>query len=330
MKSQPVIDRRAVLMAACALAVLTAWPAKAQPAWPARALRLIVAYPTGGTTDAVARALADKLSTQLGQPVVVENKAGAAGAIGMDAVAKAAPDGYTVGIAAVSPLTLNPHVSKLPYDAMRDIAPVASVMYSPVYLLATPAFTGKTFEDVITQSRSKPGSIRVATSGIATIGHIMVEQIKAKGRVDLTHVPYKGGGQVTVDAAGGQFELFTTNPSPSANGQIKAGTLRVIAVGAPQRLPAFPAAPTLAELGYAEANLTSTFGVFAPAKVAPEIIQRLYAEIARAVATPDLTRRLTELDNLPVVMNPAEFSRFIRSESAATAKVVHDVGIKAD
>ena len=330
MKSQPLIARRATLLAGCALAVLTAWPAKAQTAWPARALRLIVAYPTGGTTDAVARALADKLSTQLGQPVVVENKAGAAGAIGMDAVAKAAPDGYTVGIAAVSPLTLNPHVSKLPYDALRDIAPVASVMYSPVYLLATPAFTGKTFEDVITQSRSKPGSIRVATSGIATIGHIMVEQIKAKGRVDLTHVPYKGGGQVTVDAAGGQFELFTTNPSPSANGQIKAGTLRVIAVGAPQRLPAFPAAPTFAELGYPEANLSSTFGIFAPAKVPSEIIQRLYAEIAKAVATPDLTRRLTELDNLPIVMNPAEFSRFIRSESAATAKVVHDVGIKAD
>jgi tripartite-type tricarboxylate transporter receptor subunit TctC len=330
MKSQPLIARRAALLAGCALAVLTAGPAMAQTAWPARALRLIVAYPTGGTTDAVARALADRLSTQLGQPVVVENKAGAAGAIGMDAVAKAAPDGYTVGIAAVSPLTLNPHVSKLPYDAMRDIAPVASVMYSPVYLLATPAFTGKTFEDVITQSRSKPGSIRVATSGIATIGHIMVEQIKAKARVDLTHVPYKGGGQVTVDAAGGQFELFTTNPSPAANGQIKAGTLRVIAVGAPQRLPAFPAAPTFAELGYPEANLSSTFGIFAPAKVPPEIIQRLYAEIAKAVATPDLTRRLTELDNLPIVMNPAEFSRFIRSESVATAKVVHDVGIKAD
>ena len=330
MKRLSLPARCVALLAGCALSTLAALPVSAQTGWPARALRLIVAYPTGGTTDAVARLLAERLSTQLGQPVVVENRAGAAGAIGMDAVAKAAPDGYTVGIAAVSPLTLNPHVSKLPYDALRDIAPVASVMYSPVYLLATPAFTGRAFEDVITQSRARPGSLRVATSGIASIGHIMVEQIKAKGRIDLTHVPYKGGAQVTVDAAGGQFELFTTNPSPSANGQIKAGTLRVIAVGAPQRLPAFPAAPTFAELGYPEANLSSTFGVFAPARVAPDIIQRLYAEIARAVATPDMTRRLTELDNLPFVMNPAEFSRFIHSESWATARVVRDAGIKAD
>ncbi|HPV24440.1 MAG TPA: tripartite tricarboxylate transporter substrate binding protein, partial [Casimicrobium sp.] len=248
------------LIAATSCAIV----ASAHAAFPDKPVRLIVVYPAGGTTVAVARSLAEKLTAQLGQTFIVENKGGAGGAIGMDAMAKAAPDGYTLAISAVSPITLLPHLGKLSFDPVNDIAPVASVMYSPVYVLATPAFTGKTFADVLAQSKAKAGAIRVATSGIATLGHIMVEQIKAKSGLDLIHVPYKGGGQVVTDAAGGQFELFTTNPSPAANGQMQKGTLRVLAVGAPQRLPSFANVPTLAELGFPEANLTSTFGVFAP------------------------------------------------------------------
>ena len=304
--------------------------ANAHAAYPDKPVRLIVVYPAGGTTDAVARSLAEKLTAQLGQTVIIENKGGAGGAIGMDAMAKAAPDGYTLAISAVSPITLLPHLGKLPFDPVNDIAPVASVMYSPVYVLATPAFTGKTFTDVLAQSKAKAGAIRVATSGIATLGHIMVEQIKAKSGLELIHVPYKGGGQVVTDAAGGQFELFTTNPSPAANGQMQKGTLRVLAVGAPQRLPSFANVPTLAELGFPEANLTSTFGVFAPAKVPAEVIARLHAEVAKAIATPDMTERLIKLDNVPAVMGPAEFTKFIRNESALNAKVVRERGIKAD
>jgi len=158
----------------------------------------------------------------------------------------------------------------------------------------------------------------------------MVESIKAKSGLELIHVPYKGGGQVVTDAAGGQFELFTTNPSPAANGQMQKGTLRVLAVGAPQRLASFKDVPTLAELGFPEANMTSTFGIFAPAKVPTEIINRLHAEIAKAIATPDMTQRLTQLDNVPAVMNPAEFTRFVRAESATNAKIVRERNIKAD
>ena len=314
------------LIAAASYALM----ANAHAAYPDKPVRLIVVYPAGGTTDAVARSLAEKLTAQLGQTFIVENKGGAGGAIGMDAMAKAAPDGYTLAISAVSPITLLPHLGKLSFDPVNDIAPVASVMYSPVYVLATPAFTGKTFADVLAQSKAKAGAIRVATSGIATLGHIMVEQIKAKSGLELIHVPYKGGGQVVTDAAGGQFELFTTNPSPAANGQMQKGTLRVLAVGAPQRLPSFANVPTLAELGFPEANLTSTFGVFAPAKVPADVIARLHVEIAKAIATPDMTERLIKLDNVPAVMSPAEFTKFIRAESALNAKVVRERGIKAD
>ncbi len=304
--------------------------ANADAAYPAKPVRLIVVYPAGGTTDAVARALAEKLTHQLGQTFIVDNKGGAGGAIGMDAMAKAAPDGYTLAVSAVSPITLLPHLGKLSFDPVNDVTPVASVMYSPIYLLATPAFTGNTFADVLALSKAKGGAIRVATSGIATLGHIMVEQIKAKSGLELIHVPYKGGGQVVTDAAGGQFELFTTNPSPAANGQMQKGTLRVLAVGAPQRLPSFASTPTLAELGFPEANLTSTFGVFAPAKVPADIIARLHIEIAKAIAAPDMAERLIKLDNVPAVMGPAEFTQFIRDESRLNAKIVRERGIKAE
>ena len=310
----------------CAATALAQSPAN----FPVKPIRLIVGYPPGGTTDAVARALADKLAAQLGQPVLVENKGSAAGAIGMDAVAKAAPDGHTLGMSAVSPLTLSPHLGRLPYDALRDIVPVASVMYSPVYVLATPAFSGSSFADVLAQARAKPGAIRVATSGVATVGHIMVEQIKARANIDLTHVPYKGGGQVAIDAAGGQFELLTTNPNPAINALIKAGSLRVLAVGAPRRLSSFPDVPTLAELRHAEANLTSTFGVFAPAGTRADIVARVHAAIARAVAAPDLAQRLQSQDNVPQVLNPGDFARLIRRESALNAKIIADAGIKAE
>ncbi len=317
---------RLAVLGAMALTAL----APAHAAYPDKPIRLIVVYPAGGTTDAVARALAEKLGSQMGQQFIVENKGGAGGAIGIDAMAKSAPDGYTLAISAVSPITLLPHLGKLPFDPVNDVAPVASVMYSPVYVLATPAFTGKSFADVLAQSKAKPGAIRVATSGIATLGHLMVESIKAKSGLELIHVPYKGGGQVVTDAAGGQFELFTTNPSPAANGQMQKGTLRVLAVGAPQRLASFKDVPTLAELGFPEANMTSTFGIFAPAKVPSDIINRLHAEIAKAIATPDMTQRLTQLDNVPAVMNPAEFTRFVRAESATNAKIVRERNIKAD
>ena len=171
-----MIMRLTFLILAAAL-TLSAW---AQP-FPSKPIRIVVVYPPGGTSDAVTRLLAEKLAAALGQQVLVENRGGAGGAIGMDAMAKSPPDGHTIAFSAISPVTLLPHVGKVPYDALKDIAPLASVMYSPVYLLATPSFAGKDFADVVAQSKSKPGSLRVGTSGIATLGHLMVEQLRIAG-----------------------------------------------------------------------------------------------------------------------------------------------------
>ena len=215
-------------------------PASAQD-YPTRPVILVVPFPAGGGNDTLARIVAEKLSKPLGQQVVVENRGGAGGAIGMDAMAKSAPDGHTVAFGAISPLTLQPHVGKVSYDALKDVVPLASVMYAPVYLLATPAFAGKDFAAVVAQARAKPGALRVGTSGIATLGHLMVEQLRIAG-LDLVHVPYRGGGQVITDAAGGQFELFTANPSPGVNAMLQQGRFRILAAAAPKRLAALPEA----------------------------------------------------------------------------------------
>jgi len=310
------------------LAAALALPVAAQT-FPSKPVRIIVVYPPGGTSDAVTRLLAEKLSASLGQQVLVENRGGAGGAIGMDAMAKSAPDGHTIAFSAISPLTLLPHVGKVPYDALRDIAPLASVMYSPVYLLATPAFTGKDFADVAAQAKAKPGALRVGTSGIATLGHLMVEQLRIAG-LDFTHVPYKGGGQVITDAAGGQFELFTANPSPGVNSMLQQGKFRVLAVAAPKRLPALPAIPTMTELGYPDSNYTSHFGFFAPAKTPEAVLKRLHTEINAALALPDAADRLARLDNVVAAGSVADFAQIVKREYEANAKVVAKAGIRSE
>ncbi len=309
-------------------AALLALPVVAQM-FPSKPLRIIVVYPPGGTSDAVTRLLAEKLSQPLGQQVLVENKGGAGGAIGMDAMAKSPPDGHTFAFAAISPLTLLPHVGKVPYDPLKDIVPLASVMYSPVYFLATPAFAGQSFADVVREAKAKPGSLRVGTSGIATLGHLMVEQLRIAG-LDFVHVPYRGGGQVITDAAGGQFELFTTNPSPGANALVQQGKLRILAVAAPKRLPALPAIPTMSELGYPDSNYTSHFGFFAPAKTPDAILKRLHTEINAVLALPDVVDRLTKLDNVVAPSSMAEFAQVVRREYEANAKVVAKAGIRSE
>ncbi|UDM50261.1 tripartite tricarboxylate transporter substrate binding protein [Cupriavidus sp. MP-37] len=324
--------RPSLLAAACVFSAAALAPAAAAAAdaYPSRPIRLIVAYPTGGISDTVARALGERLSAQMGTSVVVENKAGAGGSIGIDAVAKAAPDGYTLGFAATSPLTLNPHVGRVNYDPQKDVAPVMSVMYSPVLVVATSAFGGKSFADVVGQASARPGSVRWATSGLGTVGHVVLEQIKQKSKADIVLIPYKGAGQQMNDALGGQFEVMSTNASPVLSQHMQAGRLRALAVGAPKRLESLPAVPTLAELGYPKANLTSTFGIFAPGKTPAAIINRLNAELNKALAEPEVHERLLKGGEVPTGGTPAQFAKAIREESAENARIVREAGIKAD
>jgi len=237
----PLTVRPRALAAALGLVLLGA-TASAQVV--PKTIRLVVAYPSGGVSDVVARALADKLAAQLGSTLVVENKAGASGTIGMDAVAKAAPDGATLGFSAISPLVLNPHLGRSPFDPLKDIAPVVSVMYSPVLLMATPATGTRDLRSLLDDARARPGAVRWATSGQASLGHIVLEQLRSAAKVDITHIPYKGGGQQLNDALGGQFEVLSTNAGPTVSAQIQAGKLRPLAVGAPARLDSLPKVAT--------------------------------------------------------------------------------------
>ncbi|WP_287743483.1 tripartite tricarboxylate transporter substrate binding protein [Diaphorobacter sp.] len=318
--------RRRVL-ASLALAAALPLGAQAQT-WPAKPIRIIVAYPAGGVSDVVARALGDKLSERLGTPVVVENKAGAGGTIGMDAVAKAAPDGYTLGFSAISPLVLNPHLGTPPYDATRDIVPVASVMYSPVLLLGTQAAKERDFRSLLATAKAQPGQVRWATSGLASLGHIMLEHIMQGTGVQITHVPYKGGGQQLNDALSGQFEVLSTNAGPAVMQQIKAGKLHPLAVGAPARLNTLPNVPTLGELGLPAANLNSVFGMFAPAGVPAAVLERLNAEINRALALPDIQARLEASDNVPTGGSAEAFRRQIAAESQSNARIIRAANIR--
>lgn len=325
------------LFAAALLAVLPgAWaqpapasPVPAQP-WPTRSVRLVVAYPSGGVSDVVARALADRLTPALGVPVVVENKAGASGAVGMDAVARATPDGGTFGFSALSPLTLNPYLGHAAPDLRKALAPVASVMVSPVLLLGTPALAATDFRGLLALAREKPGALRWATSGPASLGHLMLEQLKAAARLDITHVPYKGGGQQLTDAIGGQFEVLSVNAGPTVLQQVQAGKLHPLAVGAPARLEGLPGLPTLAELGWPAANLSSQFGVFAPAGTPPALVERLNAAINQALADPGLRSRLLAAGNLPTGGSPAALALAIANESEANARIVRAAGIRAE
>jgi tripartite-type tricarboxylate transporter receptor subunit TctC len=302
---------------------------RAQGQWPTRLVRIIVPYPAGGVNDVVARMFAEHLRPMLGQPVVVDNRAGAGGTIGMDAVAKA-DDGHTLAFAAISPLTLNPHIMKVQYDPLKDFLPVASVMYSPVYVLATARFKGASFNDAITMAKADPGKVSIASSGFGTLGHIMIEQIRRKSGADLTHVPYKGGPQLVTDAAGGQFDLFVANPFAAVNNLIDEGKLRVLAVTGPRRLPNMAQVPTLAELGYPEANLTSLFGFYAPAATPPEAVRRLNADINKVLAERGVQEQLRKLDNVVSPGTPQQFAAVIEREHAANARIVKEAGIKAE
>jgi tripartite-type tricarboxylate transporter receptor subunit TctC len=316
-------------LAGLLLASVTGW-STAQTATPPNTIRIVVAYPAGGVSDVVARALGDKLSAQLGNTVIIENKAGASGSIGMDAVAKAAPDGATLGFSAISPLVLNPHLGKSPFDPLKGIAPVASVMYSPVLLAATPASQSADFKALVAQAKAQPGAVRWATSGLASLGHIMLAQLQAASSVDITHIPYKGGGQQLNDALGGQFEILSTNASPTLTNHIRTGKLRPLAVGAPARLESLPQVPTLAELGYSAANLSSLFGVFAPAGTPPALIERYNAEINKALAAPDLRARLLATDNVPTGGSAADFAKTIAAEHESNGRIIRAAHIKAE
>ena len=323
------MQRRHFLSASAlgATSLLGAMPSLAQSAYPSKPVRIVIPYAAGGVTDSVGRKLCENLGKALGQALVVDNKAGAGGTLGMGDVARAPADGYTLALSAISPLTLSPHLMKLPYDPAASIAAVAPMMYSPVYVLATPAFAGKTWEDLIAMAKAKPESIRFATSGIGSVGHIMLEQVQAKTGAQFIHVPYKGIAQTVTDAASAQFEIMTGNPFGTINSMIEQGKLRVLATTGPKRAPNQPNIGTLAEKGFADANLTSLFGFVAPAGTPADVIAKLNEVIAAQIATPAIQEAMRNTDNVAMYSTPAEFDALLRKESRSTGEIIQKAHI---
>ena len=300
------------------------------PAWPARPIRLVVAYPPGGVSDLTARALADPLSKALGVPVLVEHRPGAGGSVAIDLLLHAAPDGYTLVFSAISPLTLHPLLSHEKRDPLNRVRPVASVMRTPVLVAGTRALQGSTFEALIDRARQFPGAVRWATSGVATIGHMVLAQVRLMSRTSITHVPYAGGGAQLNDALSGQFEVLSSNVAALQLQYIANGKLKALAVGSPRGLAALPDTPTLSELGYEQANLASLFGVFAPADTPEAVVQRLNAEINRVLASASMLELLRKGYNIPAPGSPETFAAEIAADRARNRWVVDKVAGKLE
>jgi tripartite-type tricarboxylate transporter receptor subunit TctC len=295
--------------------------------YPTRAIKLVVPSSPGGGTDIVARILGQKLSEQLGQQFVVENRAGAGTVIGNDAVAKSAPDGYTL-LMGLSTLEINPSMyAKLPYDALRDFAPISQSVSACNILILHPSVPAKTVVELIALARAKPGSLTFGSAGMGTNPHLSGELFKSLARIDMVHVPFKGSGQSIISQLAG--EIAANFPSvPTAMPYIKAGRLRGIGVTTLKRVEVLPDVPSIAEAGLPGYEATQWFGLLAPAGTPRPVIDRLYQESSRALRSADMKERMTA-EGLEVVgSTPEEFASYIRSETEKWTQVIKAAGIK--
>nr|WP_145552084.1 tripartite tricarboxylate transporter substrate binding protein [Variovorax boronicumulans] len=314
-------------LAAAAIA-LCAVAAHAQ-AWPTKPVKLVVSYPPGGTLDAVARIVATPLSQRLGQPVVVDNRAGAGGAIGGDLVAKSAPDGYTVLLDA-SNHAQNPALrSKMPFDTLRDLAPVSLLVKVPNVLVVNPATPIRTVQDLIAQARAKPGEINFASSGNGSAQHLAAEQFSAMAGVRMTHVAYKGGGPALTDVMAGQVPVFFGSLASSL-AYIQGGKLRAVAVTGRARAAVLPEVPTVAEAGLPAYEVYEWNAVFVPAGTPPAITERLSRELTAVLQTPEVRQRLEATGAEVIGAGPAELDAFRRAEITRWTKLARDNRIQLD
>jgi len=314
-----------------ALALMLASAGASAQSYPTKPIRLVVPYPAGGPLDIMARAIGQKLTEAWKQPVVVDNRAGAGGNIGADFVAKSAPDGYTLLMGAVATHAINPSLySKIPYDPVKDFAPVALVAQVPNILVVNPAVPAKTVRELIDLARAKPGYLNFGSGSTGSTGHLAGELFNTMAGVKMVHIPYKGAAPATADLLGGQVQLMFDNLA-SALPNVKAGKLRALAVTTLTRSPAMPDLPTIAESGLPGFDLTTWFGLLVPAGTPPEIVARLNAEIVRALDAKDMRERLEKMGAEPLSNNtPEHFAAFIRTEAAKYAKVVKDSGARVD
>jgi tripartite-type tricarboxylate transporter receptor subunit TctC len=317
------------LALALTVAAFLAWPVGADN-YPSRPIRIIVPAPAGGGSDISARRLAHLLEPALGQPVIVDARPGASGTLATAAVAKAAPDGYTLLFGHIGTFALVPHaMAKLSYDPLRDFAPISTTTVAHMLLLVRRDLPAKRFTDLIAMAKANPGRLTYSSAGIGSPQHVAGELLKQLAGIDLVHVPYKGSAPALVDMAGGQVDLGF-DYAVAAAGHIKSGKLRVLSVAGSTRDVWLPDVPTVRELGYPDLQIDTWVGYLAPAGTPQPIVDRLNAEIVKAMQDVDMRRRTEELGSEVKTTTPAEFAALIKSEHARWAPVVRKAGISLD
>lgn len=318
------------LQLAVAVALAGAAALACAQSYPSKPVRLIVPYPPGGGTDIFARLVGAKLSEALGQTFVIEQRPGAAGVIGADAAAKSAPDGYTIVIGQASNLAINASLmKKLPYDPVRDFAPITRVAMSPNLLVVHPSLPVRSVKDLVALAKARPGAVNYASAGNGSPGHLAAEYFRKIAKIDVVHIPYKGATPAMLDVIAGHVSYYFTSPV-SAQPYVAAGRLRQIAVTSAKRFPPLPDVPAIAEAGYQDIDMVAWWGLLAPAGTSAEIINRLNAAAVKVLNAPDLKNRLASQGAMVYTDTPAEFSAYIKSEIANWAKVVSASGAHLD
>jgi tripartite-type tricarboxylate transporter receptor subunit TctC len=303
-----------------------AWAA--DTAYPTRPIKLIVPFAAGGSSDSLGRIIAPELSQRLGQPVVVENKPGAGGNLGIDQLAKAAPDGHTIGLASPGPIVVNVTlIEGLPYDPVRDLTAIALIADLPIVLVANKALAADNIRALIAADKADPGKLFFASAGIGTTMHLSGELFNSMAGTRLEHVPYKGAGAAITDLVAGRVQLGFLD-LPAVGPHVKSGALKILAVGNAKRAAALPDTPTIAQAGIPGYRTSGWFGLMAPARVPADVVRRLHKEIAAVLAEPAVRERVGQIGIEPTLTTPDEFSAFIKAEIPIWAEVIKVSGAK--
>jgi len=298
--------------------------------WPSKPIRVVVPFPPGGGTDIIAREVTHRVATDTGWTFVVDNKPGAGGNLGIDAVAKSPPDGYTIVLGQTSNLAINPTLyAKLPYDPIRDLVPIGLVASAPLVIVVPSTSPYKTLADLVAAAKAKPGDVNFASPGNGTVAHLTGEKFQRTAGIRFTHVPYKGTNQAMTDVISGQVQLYVSSV-PSVLQQIRIGKLRALAVTSEKRVGDLPQTPTVGEAGFKGSEAITWFGFLAPAGTPKEAVARLNAEFNKALQQPDLRKRLAEEGADPLGGTSEQFAQLIRDDIGRWGKVVKDSGAKVD
>jgi tripartite-type tricarboxylate transporter receptor subunit TctC len=298
-------------------------------AYPSRPIRVIVSVPAGGTPDLTARLIGPAMSGALGQPLVIDNRGGAGGLIGAELAANAAPDGYTLLISSPGALTILPHMRKVPYETLRDFAPIGLISSGPFLLLSHPSVPVKSVRDVIALAKAQPGKLNYSSAGNGAPNHLAMELFKSMAGVDIQHVPYKGAPQAVADLVAGHMNFGFNSIAPMLP-HVRAGRLRVLGVASSQRSRQLPDVPTISESGVPGFEAANWFGMFAPSRTPRAIITKLNGALVQVVRSPEIRAQFEALGADPVGSSPDEFAAFVRGESERYAKVVKVSGAKLD